>query len=127
MRQKSWKWMGMFNNWRIEMKTSIFGGQDARPPHRCAGFVVMDVVLPICIGSLQAEEAGKKLTVGMMPKQVGIDYFNAVEKGAKEAAQEIGAELIWDGPTDNDVSKQAEMIDTWIARKVDVIAVAPND
>jgi rhamnose transport system substrate-binding protein len=70
---------------------------------------------------------GKKLTIAVMPKLVGIDYFNAVKKGAEEAAKELGVELIYDGPTGGDVTKQAEMLDTWIARKVDVIAVAPND
>lgn len=68
-----------------------------------------------------------KLQIAMMPKLVGIDYFNAVEQGAQEAADELGAELIWDGPVGNDVARQAEMLDTWIARGVDVIAVAPND
>lgn len=67
------------------------------------------------------------LTIAMMPKVVGIDYFNAIEQGAKEAADETGADLIWDGPVSADVSKQIEMLDTWIARGVDVIAVAPND
>lgn len=85
-------------------------------------------VLTIASAALCADDnGGKKLTIAVMPKLVGIDYFNAVQKGAEEAAKEIGAELIWDGPTENDVTKQAEMIDTWIARKVDVIAVAPND
>jgi rhamnose transport system substrate-binding protein len=74
-----------------------------------------------------AAAGGKKLKVGIMPKLVGIDYFNAVETGAKEAAKELGVELIWDGPVEPDVTKQAEMLDAWIARKVDVIAVAPND
>lgn len=68
-----------------------------------------------------------KLQIAVMPKVVGIDYFNAVEAGAREAATELGAELIWDGPTRNDVSRQAEMLDAWIGRGVDVIAVAPND
>jgi rhamnose transport system substrate-binding protein len=75
----------------------------------------------------QESKAEGKLSVAVMPKLVGIDYFNAVEKGAKEAAKELNIDLTWDGPTVNDVTKQAEMLDTWVARKVDVIAVAPND
>jgi rhamnose ABC transporter rhamnose-binding protein len=67
------------------------------------------------------------MTIAVMPKLVGIDYFNAVQKGAEEAAKELNVELVWDGPTGNDVTKQAEMLDTWIARKVNAIAVAPND
>lgn len=69
----------------------------------------------------------KTLKVGMMPKLIGIDYFNACEKGAKEAASELGIELEWDGPDTNDVSRQTAMVEAWIARKFDVIAIAPND
>ena len=60
----------------------------------------------------------------MMPKSKGNAYFIACRKGAEEAAQELGIELIWDGPTDPDPAKQNEIIDTWITRGVDVIAVA---
>jgi rhamnose ABC transporter rhamnose-binding protein len=70
---------------------------------------------------------GKTLTVGMMPKLVGIPYFNACRKGAEEAAKELGVRLVYDGPITADVNKQAEMLDTWIIQKMDVIAVAPND
>lgn len=68
-----------------------------------------------------------KITVGMMPKLIGIDFFNACERGAEEAAAELGVELVWDGPIVNDVTKQAEMLDTWIIRRLDAITVAPND
>ena len=68
-----------------------------------------------------------KLRIGVMPKLVGIDYFNACEVGARQAAEELGVELIWDGPITNDVTRQAEMLDTWIARRLDAICVAPND
>ena len=60
----------------------------------------------------------------MMPKSKGNAYFIACRKGAEEAAEELGVELIWDGPTDPDPAKQNEIIDTWITRGVDVIAVA---
>ena len=60
----------------------------------------------------------------MMPKSKGNAYFIACRKGAEEAARELGIKLIWDGPTDPDPAKQNEVIDTWITRGVDVIAVA---
>lgn len=69
----------------------------------------------------------QSLTIGVMPKLVGIDYFNACEKGALEAAGELGVTVVYDGPITNDVTKQAEMIDTWITRRMGVITVAPND
>jgi ABC-type sugar transport system substrate-binding protein len=67
------------------------------------------------------------VSIGVMPKLVGIDYFNACERGAQEAAAELGVDLTYDGPVTNDVTKQAEMLDAWITRRFDVIAVAPND
>ncbi len=67
---------------------------------------------------------GAPLTLAMMPKSKGNAYFIACRKGAEEAAKELGIKLIWDGPTDPDPAKQNEVIDTWITRGVDVIAVA---
>lgn len=71
---------------------------------------------------------GRTITVAMMPKLKGIDYFNACEKGAREAAAQLGnVNLIYDGPLEGKVDKQIEMIDGWITKHVDVIAVACND
>jgi len=66
----------------------------------------------------------KKITVAMMPKSKGNAYFIACKRGADEAAAELGIDLIWDGPTETDPAKQNEVVETWITRKVDVIAVA---
>lgn len=73
------------------------------------------------------EAAAGKLTIGVMPKLVGIDFYNAVEKGAKEAGAELGVEVVYDGPLTADVTKQAQMIDSWNARKLDAICIAPNN
>lgn len=73
------------------------------------------------------EAGGKILRMGMMPKLVGIGYFNACQKGAEEAAKELGIDLIYDGPTVDKAELQAQMVEDWIALGLDVIAVAPND
>jgi rhamnose transport system permease protein len=76
-------------------------------------------------GGARALSPGRgQITVAMMPKSKGNAYFIACRKGALEAAAELGVKLIWDGPTDPDPAKQNEVIDTWITRGVDVIAVA---
>jgi rhamnose transport system permease protein len=67
---------------------------------------------------------GKQITVAMMPKSKGNAYFIACRKGAEEAAKELNVQLLWDGPTDPDPARQNEIIDTWITRGVDAIAVA---
>jgi rhamnose transport system substrate-binding protein len=71
--------------------------------------------------------SGKKLTIAMMPKSKGNAYFIACQKGAEEAAKELGVNLIWDGPTDPDPAKQNEIVDTWVTRNVDVICVAAEN
>jgi len=67
---------------------------------------------------------GKRLTVAMMPKAKGDPYFISCRAGAEEAAKEAGVDLIWDGPTGLDASKQNEVVEGWITRGVDAIAVA---
>jgi rhamnose transport system permease protein len=60
----------------------------------------------------------------MMPKAKGDPYFISCRAGAEEAAKELGVELIWDGPTGLDAARQNELVENWITRKVDAIAVA---
>jgi rhamnose transport system permease protein len=62
--------------------------------------------------------------VAMMPKAKGDPYFVSCRGGAEEAARELGIELIWDGPTGLDAAKQNELVESWITRGVDAIAVA---
>ncbi len=59
-----------------------------------------------------------------MPKAKGDPYFVSCRIGAEEAARELGVELIWDGPTGLDAAKQNEIVEGWITRGVDAIAVA---
>jgi rhamnose transport system permease protein len=75
-------------------------------------------------GTATSTPTGKHITIGLMPKSKGNAYFIAAKKGAEDAAKELNCDLIWDGPTDPDPAKQNEIVETWITRKVDVIAVA---
>ena len=67
---------------------------------------------------------GGKLQVAMMPKAKGDPYFVSCRQGAEEAAKELGIDLLWDGPTDLDPAKQNEVVEAWITKGVDVIAVS---
>src|SRR6185503_13358847 len=40
---------------------------------------------------------------------------------------ELGVKLLWDGPTEPDPAKQNEIVETWITRGVDCIAVAAEN
>jgi rhamnose transport system substrate-binding protein len=71
-----------------------------------------------------ATPAARRPVIAMMPKAKGDPYFVSCRAGAEEAARELGVELIWDGPTSLDAARQNELVENWITRKVDVIAVA---
>jgi rhamnose transport system permease protein len=75
-------------------------------------------------GTAPRTDTARQITVAMMPKSKGNAYFIACRKGAEDAAKEFNVKLIWDGPTDPDPAKQNEVVETWITRGVDVIAVA---
>jgi len=92
-------------------------------------------LMPGCGGSKSSTDgkasssaaSGELLRIGMMPKLMGISFFDATGRGAKEAAAELGIELIYDGPTESRSEDQIRMLDGWVAQGFDVIAIAPND
>jgi rhamnose transport system substrate-binding protein len=73
--------------------------------------------------------AAAKIKILIMPKLVGIPYYNAVKQGVDQAANELksDATIIWEGPTTDQVDKQIEMLDNAIEGKPNVIAVAADD
>jgi len=68
--------------------------------------------------------SARSFVIAMMPKAKGDPYFISCRAGAEEAARELGIELLWDGPTSLDAARQNELVENWITRKVDAIAVA---
>jgi rhamnose ABC transporter rhamnose-binding protein len=93
-----------------------------RPLFLLAG-VLSAVLLGAC--SKSGESASDdKLTVALLPKSKGNQYFVTCEKGARKAADELGIELLFDGPTNTDPAKQNEIVENWISLGVDVICAA---
>ncbi len=75
-------------------------------------------------GPITNTPSGRRIQVAMMPKAKGDPYFVSCHQGAEEAAKELGVDLLWDGPTDLDPAKQNEIVEAWITKGVDVIAVS---
>jgi rhamnose transport system permease protein len=74
--------------------------------------------------SAQPAPSDRRPVIAMMPKAKGDPYFVSCRIGAEEAARELGVELIWDGPTGLDAARQNELVESWITRQVDAIAVS---
>ena len=66
-------------------------------------------------------------TIVVMPKLVGIPYFNASQTGAEAAGEELGIEVIYTGPTEGDAAQQVQMIEDLLISGIDALAIAPND
>lgn len=65
--------------------------------------------------------------IGIVAKSLGNGFFDAVHKGADEAAPALDAEIIFTGPTTPTAEGQIEVINALIAQRVDAIAVSAND
>lgn len=72
-------------------------------------------------------DADGDYTIALVPKLVGIPYFEVAADGAKQAGEDLGVEVIYTGPTEADAAKQVNTIQDLISKGVDAIAVAPND
>jgi len=71
------------------------------------------------------EPAGKKLRFVFIPKAITIPVFNYAKVGAEEMARRLGnVEIIWRGPETIDPIKQKEILDSFIAQRVDGIAIS---
>jgi len=71
--------------------------------------------------------AQAKPQIATVVKIGGIPWFNAMEMGIKKAAGELGVDAWQIGPTQADAAQQVRAVEDLIARKVNVIAVVPND
>jgi rhamnose transport system substrate-binding protein len=83
-----------------------------------------------CGKKTEAPGAGGKSTqirVGLVAKSLGNGFFDAVNKGAQEAAKELDAQVIFVGPTTPTAEGQIETLNSLIAQRVDAIAVSAND
>ena len=70
-----------------------------------------------------------KIRVAMLPQFKGENYFDGCKAGAVAAAEDLGVELFYDGPNQSEATnaKQVEILEGFIAAKVDAIVVSPCD
>jgi len=80
------------------------------------------------VAALLASPAFAQTRIALVVKSLGNGFFDAANKGAQEAAAEIGGiEVIYTGPTAATAEAQIEVINSLIAQQVDAIAISAND
>ena len=75
----------------------------------------------------QASDDGNKdgYTIAVVPKLTSIAWFQRMEVGVNEFAEETGIDAFYTGPSEGDGALQAQVIEDLIAQKVDAICVVP--
>jgi len=63
----------------------------------------------------------------MLVRVLGNTAFELAHVGAQEAADDLGVELIFTGPTENTAEGQVNLINSLIAQRVDAIMLSAND
>ena len=75
-----------------------------------------------------AKEPGKdKVTIALVPGLTADGFYVTMHHGAEAAAKAVGAELIYQGAAEWNVSLQVPVLDAVIAKKPDAIMIAPTD
>jgi rhamnose transport system substrate-binding protein len=66
--------------------------------------------------------------IAIIPKLVGIAYYDAVKTGVDAAARELPELAVtWSGPTQDQVGLQIDLVERLIPSRPDLIAIAPDD
>ena len=71
-------------------------------------------------------EGDQRLQIAVIPKATTFTFWKAVHAGAAAAADEAGAEIIWQGPSnEGDRRGQIDVVQNFVSRQVDAIVLAP--
>ena len=91
------------------------------------GLLAMMFILAAVVSPALA--ADKKPVVGLVMKSLANEFFKTMEEGARKFAKEDGTfELIPVGMnSETDIDTQVSAMENFIAKKVDLIVVAPAD
>ena len=83
--------------------------------------------IAVSAAAIGAAAQGEDVKIALIPKFTSDPYFVAANEGAQVAAGELGVTVEFNGPVNADVSAQADIIDRFVRRRFDVIAVSAND
>jgi len=67
-----------------------------------------------------------QLTVAVIPKSTGGEFWETVEEGAREGAERLGVNIKWEGPlAETELAEQNKIIENMVNLGVDGVALAP--
>ena len=85
-------------------------------------------VAAVMAGAAVAPAMAQNMKIALVVKNLGNGFFDAANKGAQEAAAELGGvEVIYTGPTQATPEGQIDIINQLVSQKVNAIAISAND
>jgi ribose transport system substrate-binding protein len=70
----------------------------------------------------------RKRVIGVVPKSTSHVFWVTVENGARAAGKDLGVTIEWNGAqTESDITRQIQIVDSMIVRRLDGIAVAASE
>ena len=85
-------------------------------------------ILPLTCLLLTACQGSKKKVIAVVPKGTAHLFWQSVQAGAIAAGRDLDVEVLWNGPTqETEYSRQIQIVDSMINRRVDGLAVAATD
>jgi ribose transport system substrate-binding protein len=82
------------------------------------------VVTVLLAGCSQPAEGPRTLRFAFIPKALHIPVFEYARIGAEREAKKLGVEILWRGPESTDEIRQKEILESFIAQRVDGIAIS---
>lgn len=121
----------------------VYASRSGRRPGRtflaCGAFLAAGLLLalaPGCGGSGPSDPAPDEsagddtaaIRIAVVPKGLAHQFWLTIKAGAEAAAEEGGAEIIWQGPAkETEVEKQINIVQDMIASGVDALVLAACD
>jgi ribose transport system substrate-binding protein len=74
-----------------------------------------------------AQQDNKKISIAVIPKGTTFVYWKGVEAGARQAAKELGIDMVWKGPLlENDRAQQIQIVEQFVSEGKSGIVRAPG-
>jgi ribose transport system substrate-binding protein len=90
---------------------------------RSAAHAVL-LLLTLAACNKAADDQPRRLRFAFIPKALHIPVFTYARTGAERAAKQANAEILWRGPETTDEIRQKEILESFIAQRVDGIAIS---
>lgn len=98
------------------------------------------IMLSVCVSVLSGcgrdpepqahveSQAERARTIAVIPKGTSHAFWKSVEDGARQAGEEFGVTILWDGPQrETEIDRQRAILENMLNQDADAVAIAPLD